>query len=112
MYTIAAASLFLRDSSSHRQLHSFPTRRSSDLVVATPEKLDFALRNDPTLLDDVGLLIFDEGHMIGLNEREIRYEVQVQRDRKSTRLNSSHLVSSYAVFCLRKTRTALKLHCQ
>src|SRR5688500_19683029 len=25
-----------------------------------------------------------------------------QRDRKSTRLNSSHLVSSYAVFCLKK----------
>src|SRR5256885_4728233 len=27
---------------------------------------------------------------------------QVQRDRKSTRLNSSHLVISYAVFCLKK----------
>src|SRR5256885_9962245 len=26
-------------------------------------------------------------------------------DRKSTRLNSSHLVISYAVFCLKKTRT-------
>src|SRR5256885_9792379 len=27
----------------------------------------------------------------------------VDRDRKSTRLNSSHLVISYAVFCLKKT---------
>ncbi|WP_272516773.1 DEAD/DEAH box helicase [Providencia sp. PROV209] len=53
--------------------------RKRDIVVATPEKLDFALRNDPTLLNDVGLLIFDEGHMIGLNEREVRYEVQIQR---------------------------------
>lgn len=53
--------------------------RESDIVVATPEKLDFALRNDPSLLDDVGLLVFDEGHMIGLNEREVRYEVQIQR---------------------------------
>ncbi|MGQ5761983.1 DEAD/DEAH box helicase [Serratia sp. IR-2025] len=53
--------------------------RERDIVVATPEKLDFALRNDPTLLNDVGLLIFDEGHMIGLNEREVRYEVQIQR---------------------------------
>lgn len=50
-----------------------------DIVVATPEKLDFALRNEPTLLDDVGLLIFDEGHMIGPGEREVRYEVQIQR---------------------------------
>src|SRR2546426_9099296 len=28
-------------------------------------------------------------------------------DRKSTRLNSSHLVISYAVFCLKKKKTAL-----
>jgi replicative superfamily II helicase len=53
--------------------------RRRHIVVATPEKLDFALRNDPSLLDDVGLLVFDEGHMIGLNEREVRYEVQIQR---------------------------------
>jgi superfamily II DNA/RNA helicase len=53
--------------------------RESDIVVATPEKLDFALRNDPSLIDDVGLLVFDEGHMIGLGEREVRYEVQIQR---------------------------------
>src|SRR5205807_9704064 len=29
-----------------------------------------------------------------------------RRDRKSTRLNSSHLVTSYAVFCLKKKKTA------
>ena len=53
--------------------------RKCDIVVATPEKLDFALRNDPSLINDVGLVILDEGHMIGLEEREIRYEVQIQR---------------------------------
>ena len=53
--------------------------RERDIVVATPEKLDFALRNDPSLLDNVGLLVFDEGHMIGINEREVRYEAQIQR---------------------------------
>src|SRR5256885_6887473 len=36
-------------------------------------------------------------------DRRSRAEVQVQpQDRKSTRLNSSHLVISYAVFCLKK----------
>lgn len=50
-----------------------------DIVVSTPEKLDFALRNDPSLIDDVGLIVLDEGHMIGLEDREVRYEVQVQR---------------------------------
>src|SRR5256885_7449332 len=29
---------------------------------------------------------------------------KVQEDRKSTRLNSSHLVISYAVFCLKKKK--------
>ena len=53
--------------------------RESDIIVATPEKLDFALRNDPGILDDVGLVVLDEGHMIGLTEREVRYEVQIQR---------------------------------
>ncbi|NRF67103.1 DEAD/DEAH box helicase [Aquincola sp. S2] len=55
------------------------TLKSRDIVVSTPEKLDFALRSDPTLLDDVGLVVLDEGHMIGLGEREVRYEAQVQR---------------------------------
>src|SRR5256885_17248887 len=32
------------------------------------------------------------------------------RDRKSTRLNSSHLVISYAVFCLKKKNKQRKLH--
>src|SRR5438034_6669145 len=32
---------------------------------------------------------------------------QVHRDRKSTRLNSSHTVISYAVFCLKKKNKSL-----
>src|SRR5256885_2325618 len=32
------------------------------------------------------------------------------RDRKSTRLNSSHLVISYAVFCLKKKNKSIKRH--
>jgi hypothetical protein len=53
--------------------------RSRDIIIATPEKLDFALRSDPSLIDDVGLIVLDEGHMIGPSEREIRYETLVQR---------------------------------
>src|SRR5256885_12073687 len=32
-----------------------------------------------------------------------------ERDRKSTRLNSSHLVISYAVFCLKKKNNNIQL---
>src|SRR2546426_1277441 len=34
----------------------------------------------------------------------IAERVALERDRKSTRLNSSHLVISYAVFCLKKKK--------
>src|SRR2546426_2845223 len=34
-------------------------------------------------------------------------EVGIRRDRKSTRLNSSHLVISYAVFCLKKKKKTI-----
>lgn len=53
--------------------------RRHDIVVSTPEKLDFALRSDPAVIDDVGLIVLDEGHLIGPGEREIHYEVLVQR---------------------------------
>src|SRR2546426_7639049 len=33
-----------------------------------------------------------------------------KRDRKSTRLNSSHLVISYAVFCLKKKKATVSNH--
>src|SRR5258708_27554538 len=33
-----------------------------------------------------------------------------QKDRKSTRLNSSHQIISYAVFCLKKKKTFTKIN--
>lgn len=71
--------------------------RTQDIVVGTPEKLDFALRNDPTLIDDVGLIILDEGHMIGLSEREINYEVQIQRLLKRQDSNERRIVCLSAI---------------
>src|SRR5690242_21878742 len=75
-------------SDDHRELHSFPTRRSSDLARAggAREKgLDRARRVQP-----------------GPDRRD-------RRDRKSTRLNSSHMSISYAVFCLKKKKQVVSL---
>src|SRR2546426_6626711 len=41
----------------------------------------------------------------GLRRRQVRNSARPPLDRKSTRLNSSHLVISYAVFCLKKKKT-------
>src|SRR2546426_4940523 len=59
---------------------------------------------DPRLAAGVGR------HDRGLRTRLLRHfhdlvAVVVVRDRKSTRLNSSHLVISYAVFCLKKKKS-------
>src|SRR5438034_3860950 len=39
---------------------------------------------------------------------DVRRACETQADRKSTRLNSSHTVISYAVFCLKKKKTKHK----
>src|SRR5205814_10050922 len=105
-------SSFSQHSIAHRALHSFPTRRSSDLPelgVRAPkstqrkrgslEVLRLALVNlyrgggdaQRYLLAGPGLLLTTRGSF-----------QRAQPDRKSTRLNSSHLGISYAVFCLKK----------
>src|SRR5207249_9678782 len=46
---------------------------------------------------------FGDGHSKSSNRKfEPRSATTVHRDRKSTRLNSSHVSISYAVFCLKK----------
>src|SRR5690349_23628442 len=44
------------------------------------------------------------------NYRQMRCPLRIRRsDRKSTRLNSSHVEISYAVFCLKKKKNAAKI---
>src|SRR5690349_24896790 len=75
-------------------LHSFPTRRSSDLDFGRDvEHLPAAKRriDERAVADAGGAALKDE--IRGRNS-----------DRKSTRLNSSHVEISYAVFCLKKKK--------
>src|SRR5690554_7315174 len=51
-----------------------------------------------------GTLISSRWVDVGTPERLQQLEAQIQ-DRKSTRLNSSHVRISYAVFCLKKKKT-------
>src|SRR5690606_40427485 len=87
-----------------RALHSFPTRRSSDLNLWKDAAHPRGLWRRTTLAEfrkaepqweellDLDRLAADEGEDWALN----------WVDRKSTRLNSSHVKISYAVFCLKK----------
>src|SRR5205814_8307927 len=91
-------------------LHSFPTRRSSDLVgleYALAHTCVFAKQSlDAILCGRVGLPLYGVTyyrHPLSLSYGVILpSSFSVNQDRKSTRLNSSHLGISYAVFCLKK----------
>src|SRR5205814_4903692 len=98
----------------HHPLHSFPTRRSSDLT-GTPGTL--ARRNpseDPARHHRRHTIrrLIHRPERTAVCRRCPACQLESQRpfveirqvvlDRKSTRLNSSHLGISYAVFCLKK----------
>src|SRR5207248_11131441 len=83
-------------SRANRGLHSFPTRRSSDL-----RRMGFGRFFDENDIRrrrpyDVLSLVQQE-HVVRSPPSDV--------DRKSTRLNSSHRTISYAVFCLKKKKT-------
>ena len=64
--------------------------------------------HDRAFLDNVvtSILVFDEDYglveIVGGYQDYLNWRVKQAPDRKSTRLNSSHTVISYAVFCLKK----------
>ena len=74
------------------------TLRETKIVVSTPEKLDFALRIDSTIIDNVGLIVLDEGHLLGPSEREVRYEALVQRLLLRSDSGSRRIVCLSALF--------------
>src|SRR5438445_13464769 len=73
------------------RLHSFPTRRSSDLLTSirwtSPPSATGAKGGATTCPRSP------------TRKRSLTFG---SKDRKSTRLNSSHANTSYAVFCLKK----------
>src|SRR5437763_10957979 len=95
----------------HRVLHSFPTRRSSDLVSAmtrSPSQRKCSAHacvrglNSGTSSPESGSVAVCFAHSGGRPRRA--------GDRKSTRLNSSHRCISYAVFCLKKKKSKISFH--
>src|SRR5438874_6627571 len=86
---------FFECSGDHRDLHSFPTRRSSDLLPSGAETAP--RRGWPRPRAGGQATAWRLGALGGRDERR-------RGDRKSTRLNSSHVEISYAVFCLKKKK--------
>lgn len=51
------------------------TAEKKQIIVVTPEKLLYILRNSPELAVDIGLIIFDEGHQFDSGTRGVTYEL-------------------------------------
>src|SRR5690606_40610524 len=92
----------------HHFLHSFPTRRSSDLIggsSSTDGGAGVLTALGARLLDESGNPVLPGGgalcSLASVDLTGMR-ELPASGDRKSTRLNSSHVKISYAVFCLKK----------
>src|SRR5437899_7302517 len=103
----------LNSKTGHRHLHSFPTRRSSDL--SRPQYVWWAkIKNgkgqvgwtDQTdRFTHIDRFAFRLPSGDAMKKKVSRHHRRNEReDRKSTRLNSSHLGISYAVFCLKKKK--------
>src|SRR5690606_41938928 len=92
----------------HRHLHSFPTRRSSDLsrtfaLFATEDSLG-VVSACPRHLNHRRVPDFPLVKNPELHPASRSGSTSTPLDRKSTRLNSSHVKISYAVFCLKKKK--------
>lgn len=48
---------------------------SQYILVLTPEKLLYVLRQTPTLVHDIGIVVYDEGHQFDSGSRGITYEL-------------------------------------
>src|SRR5437773_6561650 len=94
------AFFFLYLHAPHHHLHSFPTRRSSDLkarwATAPGTRCNRRGRSRSSPSSAAGRRSPRVSRSVPGARRE------GNRDRKSTRLNSSHITISYAVFCLKK----------
>src|SRR4051794_41805855 len=81
-----------------RGLNSFPTRRSSDLERIRDHEAEGHQRKQVTQ----AAAGFSPFELIGAQVDDV--EACSGLDRKSTRLKSSHMSISYAVFCLKQKR--------
>src|SRR5205807_8983474 len=101
--TLSLLSFFFYRSRDLRDLLSFPTRRSSDLLRAAV----LGLADDRGGWAEALVAQRGAGHADAVDVA-CRNATSTASDRKSTRLNSSHLVISYAVFCLKKKKKKKK----
>src|SRR5207249_11650212 len=100
--------LFSTCSAAHRDLPSFPTRRSSDLQAELFNEIHRWVKQAWNRIESEGAdrRAAERRYAVVRDFLKAASQVLAEAwgDRKSTRLNSSHVSISYAVFCLKKKK--------
>ncbi|GHU94794.1 hypothetical protein FACS1894208_06500 [Clostridia bacterium] len=56
-------------------LSDFELIETADIIIATPEKAKALIRGGSGIESSLNLIVVDEGHLLGLNERDVRNEM-------------------------------------
>src|SRR5690606_41806696 len=92
-------------------LRSFPTRRSSDLFGISAGIGLIILFGVNTINGIILIAVMKDNlkeyQLIKAIKLGVKSRIRSILDRKSTRLNSSHVKISYAVFCLKKKKNKM-----
>ncbi len=69
----------------------------SQLIIATPEKAKAILRANKSLFDAIRLVILDEGHLLGLEDRYLSNEMFTEELKQTIKKNGGKLILLSAV---------------
>jgi POLQ-like helicase len=79
------------------ELFENKSQKTPHVIVITPEKLLYILRQLPTLVDEVGLVIYDEGHQFDTGSRGVIYELLLTSIRRLLKPDAQSVLISAVV---------------
>lgn len=87
----------LSDIAEKDDMDFFDTTEKNTLIILTPEKLLFLIRNKNEILEDLNLIIFDEAHLFDDNSRGTNYELLISTIKYYLKKSSQKILISAVI---------------
>lgn len=87
----------LSDIAEKDDIDFFDTTEKNTLIILTPEKLLFLIRNKNEILEDLNLIIFDEAHLFDDNSRGTNYELLISTIKYYLKKSSQKILISAVI---------------
>jgi superfamily II DNA/RNA helicase len=78
-------------------IEDFDFEESNLVLVLTPEKFIYIIRNSPVLVQQIGLLIYDEGHQFDNGIRGVTYELLLSTLKNKVKENTQVILISAVI---------------